>query len=111
SSIDHEHATSMVDSAAAVWSGVQTAGVSLVRAGSLNEDVSGANVLAGKQSIAQPSDVAPSASTYPVAIVYDSDGAVLDAVWGAETSDPSNCQRYGVTTWIDSFNPDATIGH
>ena len=56
-----------------------TAGVSLTRAGSLNEDVSGANVLPGNQTIAQPSDAAPSATSYPLAVIYDADGSVLDA--------------------------------
>ena len=110
-SIGNQQATAMVDAAAALWSAVQTAGVSLVRAGSLNEDVSGANVLAGNQSIAQPSDVAPSAANFPLGIVYDADGTVLDAVFGVYTSDPSNCENNGVMAWIDSFNSDATIGH
>jgi len=109
--IDNQHATAMVDAAAALWSTVQTAGVALVRAGSLNEDVSGANVVAGNQNFAQPSDVAPTASNDPLAIIYDADGAVLDAVFGAYTSDPSNCENNGVMAWIDTFNPDATIGH
>ena len=107
--IDNQHATAMVDAAAILWNSVPTAGVSLARAGALNEDVSGANVIPGSQSIAQPSEAAP--STYPLAIVYDSDGAVLDAVFGDYTSDPSNCQYNGVMAWIDRFNRDATIGH
>jgi hypothetical protein len=110
-SIDNAHATAMVDAAAGLWSAVPTAGVSLVRAGSLNEDVSGANVVAGNQAFAQPSDVSPSASSYPLAIVYDADGAALDSIFGAYTSDPSNCENNGVMAWIDSFHPDATIGH
>ena len=109
-SIDNQHATAMVDAAAALWSAVPTAGVSLVRSGTLNEDVNAANVLPGTQSIAQPSDAAPS-SALPLAIVYDADGAVLDKVFGDYTSDPSNCQYNGVMAWIDRFNPDATIGH
>src|SRR5580704_882427 len=79
--------------------------------GSLNEDVNGANILSGNQSIAQPSDVAPSATSYPLGVIYDSDGAVIDAVFGAYTSDPSNCETNGVMAWIDNFNPDATIAH
>ncbi|HEY3625656.1 MAG TPA: IPT/TIG domain-containing protein [Terracidiphilus sp.] len=110
-SIDNQHATAMVDAAAALWSAVPTAGLSLVRAGSLNEDVSSANIVAGNQTIVQPSDAAPSASSYPLAVVYDADGTVLNAVFGAYTSDPSNCENNGVMAWIDRFNPDATIGH
>jgi len=87
-SIDNQHATAMVDAAAALWSAVPTAGVSLVRSGTLNEDVNAANVLPGTQSIAQPSDAAPS-SALPLAIVYDADGALLDKVFGDYTSNPA----------------------
>src|SRR5205814_10475771 len=74
------------------------------------EDVSGSNLVVGTKSILQPSD-ASLAANYPLAVIYDADGAVLDAVMGPYTSDPSNCENYGVSTWIDRFNPDATIGH
>jgi hypothetical protein len=110
STINNQQATAMVDRAAQLWSQVPTAGVSLVRAGWLNEDVSGSNLQPGNQTILQPSDASAS-SSYPLAVIFDADGAVLDAVVGPYTSDPSNCQIYGVTTWIDRFNPDATIGH
>ena len=109
-SIDNQHATAMVDAAAALWSAVPTAGVALVRAGSLDEDVRGTTVVPGNASIAQPSDVAPS-SAKPLAIVYDFDGSVLDTVFGAYTSDTTNCENNGVMAWIDRFQPDATIGH
>ena len=110
-SINNQQATAMVNAAAALWSAVPTAGVTLVPRGSLNEDVSSGNIVQGNEAIAQPSDVSPSATNYPLAIVYDSDGAVADAVFGAYTSDPSNCQSNGVRSWIDNFNPDATIAH
>jgi hypothetical protein len=77
--IDNARATSMVDAAAALWAAVPTAGVSLVRAGSLNEDVSGTNAVAGNQAFAAPSDVSPS-SPLPLAIVFDYDGTVLNTV-------------------------------
>lgn len=109
--INNEQATAMVDAAASLWSAVPTAGIILVRQGSLGEDVSGANIVPGNQSIGQPSDASPSATTLPLAIVYDADGSVLDTIFGAYTSDPSNCQNNGVMAWIDNFNPDATIAH
>ena len=111
SSIDNVQATAMVDSAAALWNSVPTAGVTFARMGSLNEDVNSANMLPGNQSIAEPSDAAPSATSYPLAVIYDADGTVLDAVFGSYTSDPSNCETNGVKGWIDNFNPDATIAH
>lgn len=110
-SINNQQATAMVDAAAALWSAVRTAGVALSRAGALNEDVSSINIVPGNGSIAQPSDVSPSTTSYPLAVIYDSDGSVSDAVFGAYTSDSSNCQRNGVMSWIDNFNPDATIAH
>ena len=110
-SINNQQATTMVDTAAALWSAVPTAGVTLVRKGSLNEDVNSDNTVPGSNAIAQPSDVSPSAASYPLAVIYDYDGAVADAVFGAFTSDPSNCQNNGVMSWIDDFNPDATIVH
>jgi IPT/TIG domain len=110
-SINNQQATAMVNAAAALWSAVPTAGVMLIPKGSLNEDVSFGNVVPGSEAIAQPSDVSPSATSYPLAIVYDSDGAVADAVFGTYTSDPSNCQYNGAMSWIDNFNPDGTIAH
>ena len=41
SSINNQQAKAMVDAAAALWSAVPTAGITLVDAGSLSEDVSG----------------------------------------------------------------------
>ncbi len=110
-SISNAQATAMVDAAAQLWSAIPTAGVRLVAAGALNEDVNAYNVAAANQAFAAPSDIAPSATGYPLAVIYDVDGGVLDAVMGASTSDPTNCERTGVVAWIDNFNPDATIAH
>src|SRR5487761_2633792 len=44
SSVTNQQATAMVDTAAALWSSVRTAGVTLVNKGTLNEDVNGANI-------------------------------------------------------------------
>lgn len=111
SQISNAQATAMVDAAAALWSAIPTAGVVLSDAGQLNEDVNGANVIAGNQVFAQPTDVAPSATSYPLAIVYDSDGSVINALFGAGSSDPTSCQNNGVLPWLDNIQPDATIGH
>ncbi len=109
--INNQQATAMVDAAAALWSAVPTAGVTLTDSGSLNEDVTGANVIAGNQVFAQPSDVAPTASAYPLAIVYDSDGSILNALFGTGSSDPTSCQNNGVLSWLDNIHPDATVAH
>ena len=111
SPIDNQQATTMVDSAAALWSAVSTAGVTLVDAGPLNEDVSGANIVAGNQIISSPSDVAPTATGYPVGIIFDADGSVINAIFGAGSSDPTSCQNNGVWVWSDNINTNATFAH
>ena len=111
SSIDNQQATAMVDAAAALWSAVPTAGVTLVDAGQLNEDVSGANIVAGNQIISQPTDVAPTATAYPVGVIFDADGSVINAIFGAGASDPTSCQNNGVWVWSDNINTNATFAH
>jgi hypothetical protein len=111
SSVSNQQATAMVDAAAALWSAVPTAGVALTDAGQLNEDVSGANITASNQTITQPADVTPNATSYPVGVIFDSDGAVIDAILGTGASDPLSCQNNGVLFWLDNFNPDATMAH
>jgi len=115
--VSNQQATAMVDAAAALWSAVNTAGVALTDKGSLNEDVSGADIVANasslptEPSIAQPSDVATTATTYPLAVIYDADGSVIDALFGQTASQPTSCQNNGVWVWMDNLNPDATIAH
>lgn len=111
SQISNQQATAMVDAAAALWSAVPTAGVTLTDSGSLNEDINGANVVAGNKVFAQPSDVTPTASSYPLAVIYDSDGSVINALFGAGSSDPTSCQNNGVLNWLDNILPDATVAH
>ena len=102
-SIDNQQATAMVDAAAAVWSAISTAGIALVDMGSLNEDVNGSDVVAANNQIAQPADVSPSATGYPLGIIYDADGSVIDTVFGTGTSDPGNCEYNGVMVWMDNL--------
>ena len=110
--VTNQQATAMVDAAAALWSAVPTAGVTLTDKGPLNEDVNGADILVNSTSqIAQPSDVSPSATAYPLAVIYDADGSVIDALFGATTSTPTSCQNNGVFVWMDNLNPDATVAH
>ncbi len=111
-SVTNQQATAMVDAAAALWSEVPTAAVNLTDMGSLNEDVSGANIVAtANGQISQPADVTPSATGYSVGIIYDFDGSVIDAIFGSGASQPTSCQNSGVWVWVDNVNPDATIAH
>ncbi len=111
SQITNQRATAMVDAAAAAWNGVSTAGVVLTDVGPLSEDVSGNNLIAGNQVFSQPVDVAPSATNFPLAVIFDSDGSVIDGLFGAGASDPTSCQKNGVFPWIDNIRTDATIAH
>jgi len=112
STVTNQQATAMVDAAAALWSAVPTAGVTLTDAGPLNEDVNGTNIaVSSTGQITQPADVTPSATGYPVGVIYDADGSVIDAVFGADASQPMNCQNNSVFVWMDNINPDATIAH
>jgi hypothetical protein len=110
-SVSNQQATAMVDAAAALWSAVPTAGVTLTDRGQLNEDVNGADIAAASGQITQPADVTPTATSYPLGVVYDADGSVIDAIFGTGSSQPDNCQQNGVFVWLDNINPDATIAH
>lgn len=110
-SVSHEQAVAMVDAAAAIWSAVPTAGVTLTDMGSLNEDVSGGNASAQNEVFAAPADVTPTAVNYPVGVVFDADGSVINALFGSGASDPTSCQFNGVWFWMDGINPDATVSH
>jgi hypothetical protein len=110
--IGNQQATAMVDAAAALWSAVPTAGVTLVDKGPLNEDVNGANILVNSMSqFAAPADVTPAATGYPLAVIYDADGSVIDGLYGAGASAPESCQFNGVFVWIDNLETDAAIAH
>jgi hypothetical protein len=111
SSISNQQAKAMVNAAAALWSAVPTAAVRLTDKGSLIEDVSGANIAVTNGRITAPSDVTAAAAAYPVAVILDADGSVIDAVYGAGASLPTSCQSNGVLTWLDNINSDATAVH
>ena len=82
----------MVDAAAALWSAVPTAAVTLTDAGNLAEDVNGSNVVSSSGtggnalSFAAPGDVTPYSTGTPIAVVFDSDGSVIDALEGQGAS-------------------------
>ncbi|MGA2852270.1 MAG: IPT/TIG domain-containing protein [Terracidiphilus sp.] len=112
SSVTNQQATAIVDAAAALWSAVPTAGVTLTRAGSLNEDVNGSDIaVSATGQITQPADVTSSATGYPVGVIYDADGSVINTLYGDNVSLSVDCQNKGVFVWIDNTNPDATIAH
>ena len=119
SSVSNSQAASLVASAAAVWSGVPTAAVAITQGGSLGEDVNGGNVTANTPSgtgATLPADAEPSATGEPVAVVFDADGSVIDAIYGSDpngksASDPGECTQTGVYSTVDNFSAAGTIAH
>lgn len=114
--VSNQQATAMVDSAASLWTSVPTAGVQLNNAGPLSEDVSSANAFPGNTqfgnpTLASPADAGPSATNFPLAVIYDADGSVIDSLFGAGSSDPTSCQNNGVYAWLDNIRANATIAH
>ena len=124
SSVTNQQATAMVDAAAALWSAVATAGVTLTDKGPLSEDVSGANIVVGGTGftvtgeqtnqfgvITAPTDVTPAATSFPLGVIFDADGSVINAIFGTGVAEENSCQNNGVFFWLDNINPDATMAH
>jgi hypothetical protein len=109
--LSNAQAIQMVDSAAAIWSAVPTAAVNLADAGSLSEDLNGINTQTLNGVFTAPSDVTPNSTTTPVAVIFDTDGSVIDALYGMGASQPDNCSQNGVFDWIDNLQPNATLAH
>ena len=110
-SVTNQQAVALVDTAAALWSAVPTAGVTLTDMGPLNEDVNGTDIAVARSEITAPRDVTPSAAGYPVGVIFDEDGSVIDALFGAGTSEPLHCQQNSVFAWLDNITANATIAH
>ncbi|MGI9104436.1 MAG: Ig-like domain-containing protein [Terriglobales bacterium] len=90
------------------WSSVPTAALAITRAGQLDEDVSGANVVRAGNILSIPADIQPG-SAKALAIVYDYDGHVTDALLGVGSS--ADCVSNAVTGGPDRFTADGHIAH
>jgi len=94
------------------WTSIPMAAISATRAGQLSEDVSGANVFVNPDgTITMPSDILPDAVSKPVAIVYDADGAVTDALLGQGAGGSDLCFTNAVFGGLDNFSTDAHLLH
>ena len=93
------------------WTSISTAAVSAARAGQLAEDVSGTNVGVSGGVMALPADVLPAASSFPVAVVYDADGSVTNALLGQGAGSASSCFSNAVYGGVDSFSTDGHLQH
>jgi hypothetical protein len=123
-SVTNAQAKAMVDAAAAVWNAVPTAGVTLTDMGTLNEDVNGSNILISGTNftvtneqtsqlgvLIEPADITAPATSYPLGILFDADGTIINTLYGAGVSQQNSCQNNGVYVWIDNVNPNGTIAH
>lgn len=91
------------------WTQIPTAAISATRGGQLAEDVSGANVFLNDHSISVPVDIQPTATSKPIAVVYDADGAVTDALIGSGASD--DCFTNAAFGGVDAFTVDGHFAH
>ena len=110
-SLTHAEADALLADAFSRWSGVATAAISATRDGDLDEDVNGGNVFFAAGDLVLPADIRPSALAKPVAIVYDDDGGVIDALLGNGASDPSLCLANGVIGGPDAHDRFAHYQH
>lgn len=104
-------ADAFVASAFNEWTSIPTAALSAVRQGQLAEDVSGANVTLGSGAVNLPADIRPSAVGTPVAIVYDYDGSVTDALLGTGAGASMYCSQNSVFGGIDNLGTSAVFLH
>ncbi|HTM40391.1 MAG TPA: hypothetical protein VL177_05750, partial [Terriglobales bacterium] len=86
------------------WTSVSTAALSATRAGQLDEDVNGGNVIfLGNGQVNIPADIQPRALAKPVAIVYDTDGKVTDALLGQGAGGADMCSSNAVYGGPDNY--------
>ncbi len=105
-------ANSFVSDAFNRWANVSTAALNVSSGGILAEDVRGTNVTVNSDgTISMPADIQPAAINSPIAVVFDADGSVTDALIGAGASDPSQCFSNAVIGGNDSYGPLATYQH
>lgn len=108
----HAAADLFVADAFSDWTSILTAAVATTLAGQLGEDVNGTNVIAnGNGTFTMPSDILPTAVNKPVAIVYDSDGAVTSALLGSGAGNTLYCFTNSVFGRADSLSTNARLLH
>jgi hypothetical protein len=105
-------ANAFVADAFSRWTSVPTAALSATRAGQLAEDVNGGNVVfIDYGQINLPADIQPTALAKPIAIVYDQDGKVTDALLGQGAGGADMCSSNAVYGGPDSYSADAHLAH
>jgi hypothetical protein len=104
-------ADSFVANAFAMWTAIPTAALSATHSGQLIEDVTGANLSVANGILTTPADIAPTATTTPIGIVYDQDGSVTDDLLGAGASNAAYCAQNAAFGGIDNVGTNAQFLH
>jgi hypothetical protein len=115
SAVTHAQADAMVATAAGVWN-IPTANVTLAQGGELAEHVEGGgssqNAYFNGTAVVFPADVeSTNYASVQIAVVYDSDGSVIDLLLGDGASDAGECQQNAVVESVDQFGSNGTIQH
>lgn len=108
--LDHASADALVADAFSHWTTVSTAAVNANQGGTLDEDVSRVNVWQSSFGLFLPDDL-QAYSPKSLAIVYDFDGSVIDALYGEGAGDESVCSTNAVLENVDRFSSDGFIAH
>jgi hypothetical protein len=105
-------ANAFVGTAFNQWTSVPSAAVFVDIGGQLAEDVNGSNIAVDSSgTVTGPSDITSSATQKPLAIVYDYDGTVTDALLGAGAGNPSQCFWNAAYGGVDNFGTGANFLH
>jgi hypothetical protein len=105
-------ANTFVANAFSLWTSVPTVALAAARGGQLAEDVSGSNVIVNADgTISIPLDIQSSATGTPIGVVYDSDGAVSNALLGSGAGDSSQCFSNAAFGGADNYGTLATYQH
>jgi hypothetical protein len=104
-------ADTFVANAFALWTSIPTVALSATHSGQLGEDVTGSNLSVANGVITTPADIAPTAISMPIAIVYDQDGSVTDDLLGTGASNFADCAQNAVFGGIDNFGTSAQFVH
>ena len=111
SSVSNSAATQIVNAAASVWN-IQYSNLVLSNGGSLNEDVSSANVYLGSSGPIWPADVdSANYTSKQIAVVFDADGTLIDMVLGSGASAPASCRQNAAVENVDKFIQPGAIAH
>ena len=94
------------------WTNLSGVALTASQGGHLAEDVTGSNIETnGFGVVTTPADIASSATSTPVGIVYDYDGTVTDAILGEGAGGLEDCFTNAVYGGPDNFSADGNILH